>query len=281
MSACASLIGLECAECRRKGHHCQAEIIGDEALCMRCADGEPCCAVTALAGEDADVSEVDPFVVPNLPKRSVYAPREVRVSGPLLSGNLRGRILRDLESHTLAEVANWYRMDASIVERIQLDARKGKTMSHAERLQLRRERERRQARERKARTPVLCLIAGEPVHMAPMAVMGAEPLNHEAGQIAIRDVLLAVSEAYGLTVKEMLGRCRKPGVLRPRQIAMYLAKNLTGCEYSMIGRLFGNMHHTTVIHSVTMIEKRVKTDVDLAATLELLAKKMSAEAKWN
>ena len=47
MSVMAKLKGIECAPCRRAGHGCQAQMIDGEPMCLRCADQEPCCFVTA------------------------------------------------------------------------------------------------------------------------------------------------------------------------------------------------------------------------------------------
>jgi chromosomal replication initiator protein len=59
-------------------------------------------------------------------------------------------------------------------------------------------------------------------------------------------------------------------VVRPRQIAMFLAKVLTSRSLPEIGRRFGGRDHTTVLHSVRKVEQMIKDDIDLAQEIELL-----------
>ena len=68
----------------------------------------------------------------------------------------------------------------------------------------------------------------------------------------------------------MLSPRRSRYVVRPRQIAMYLAKNLTSKSLPDIGREFSNRDHTTVIHSVKIINKLKLIDGDLSKNLEKL-----------
>jgi chromosomal replication initiator protein len=56
----------------------------------------------------------------------------------------------------------------------------------------------------------------------------------------------------------------------PRQIAMYLAKNLTEASLPEIGRQFGGKHHTTVMHSIGKIDELRRTDKDLNRTINKL-----------
>jgi hypothetical protein len=59
-------------------------------------------------------------------------------------------------------------------------------------------------------------------------------------------------------------------VVVPRQIAMYLAKQMTEASLPEIGRQFGNKHHTTVMHSIAKIDEQRRTDKDLHRTLNKL-----------
>ena len=63
---------------------------------------------------------------------------------------------------------------------------------------------------------------------------------------------------------------RSRDVVRPRQIAMYLAKSLTSRSLPEIGRRFGGRDHTTVLHSVRKVEQMMKDDGDLGQEIELL-----------
>ena len=59
-------------------------------------------------------------------------------------------------------------------------------------------------------------------------------------------------------------------ITEPRQLAMYLVKELTGASLPEIGRAFGGKHHTTVLHSVQKIERLRQTDPDLNRTIHKL-----------
>jgi chromosomal replication initiator protein len=63
-------------------------------------------------------------------------------------------------------------------------------------------------------------------------------------------------------------------VVRPRQVAMYLAKTLTLRSLPEIGRRFGGRDHTTVLHAVRKIENLVTTDTALAEEIELLKRQL-------
>jgi chromosomal replication initiator protein len=73
-----------------------------------------------------------------------------------------------------------------------------------------------------------------------------------------------VAAAFGVNEKEMLGASRLRGVLRPRQVAMYLARELTGLSLPRIGAAFGNRDHTTVLHACRKVEAELAEDLALA-----------------
>jgi chromosomal replication initiator protein len=69
---------------------------------------------------------------------------------------------------------------------------------------------------------------------------------------------------------DLLSARRTANVVRPRQIAMYLAKTLTLRSLPEIGRRFGGRDHTTVLHAVRKIESLIGNDTTLAAEIEVL-----------
>lgn len=71
---------------------------------------------------------------------------------------------------------------------------------------------------------------------------------------AIKDIQRAVATHCGVSVHDMLSSRRTKDVVRPRQIAMYLAKTLTPQSMPEIGRRSGNRDHTTVLHAVRKVE---------------------------
>ena len=85
----------------------------------------------------------------------------------------------------------------------------------------------------------------------------------EARRVRIEDILRIVSRHYKVPRNELLSSRRSRDVVRPRQIAMYLAKSLTSRSLPEIGRRFGGRDHTTVLHSVRKVEQMMKDDGDL------------------
>jgi chromosomal replication initiator protein len=82
-------------------------------------------------------------------------------------------------------------------------------------------------------------------------------------KLTVARIQESVSFYYGLPVSEMTSQRRSRSVARPRQLAMYLAKELTCKSLPNIGRLFGNRDHSTVIHAIKQIEKLRRTDMGL------------------
>ena len=67
---------------------------------------------------------------------------------------------------------------------------------------------------------------------------------------------------------------RARSVARPRQVAMYLAKQLTTLSLPQIGKRFGNRYHTTVMHAVRKIEELKISDLSIAEDVELLKRQL-------
>ena len=93
-------------------------------------------------------------------------------------------------------------------------------------------------------------------------------------RVSIEDVQRKVAERYNIRVSEMTSKRRERSVARPRQIAMYLAKNLTTKSLPDIGRAF-DRDHTTVIHAVKTIEEMCLKDAAFKAEVDSLRRVLS------
>jgi chromosomal replication initiator protein len=93
-------------------------------------------------------------------------------------------------------------------------------------------------------------------------------------RVTVDDIQKAVAEHFGLKQQDLLSERRTRAVARPRQAAMYLAKQLTTRSLPDIGRRFGGRDHTTVLHAVRRIEALRKEDAALSADLEAIARKL-------
>src|ERR1700726_4413741 len=89
-------------------------------------------------------------------------------------------------------------------------------------------------------------------------------------RVKIEDIQRVVARQYNVSRADLLSSRRTANVVRPRQIAMYLAKALTLRSLPEIGRRFGGRDHTTVLHAVRKIETLASSDTALAEEIELL-----------
>jgi chromosomal replication initiator protein len=89
-------------------------------------------------------------------------------------------------------------------------------------------------------------------------------------RVKIEDIQRMVARQYNVSRADLLSSRRTANVVRPRQIAMYLAKTLTLRSLPEIGRRFGGRDHTTVLHAVRKIETLAGNDAALAEEIELL-----------
>lgn len=101
-------------------------------------------------------------------------------------------------------------------------------------------------------------------------LQGAEPRR-----IKIEDILRIVSRHYGVSRSDLLSQRRHRSVVWPRQIGMYLAKQMTQRSLPEIGRRFGNRDHTTVLHAIRKIDGQLKDNVRLKEEIEDLKKILS------
>ena len=93
-------------------------------------------------------------------------------------------------------------------------------------------------------------------------------------KVTVDEIQKAVADHYLLKQSDLLSERRTRAVARPRQLAMYLAKNLTTRSYPDIGRRFGNRDHTTVLHAVRRIEQLKGEDASIAADVEAITRKL-------
>lgn len=95
-------------------------------------------------------------------------------------------------------------------------------------------------------------------------------------KIGIEDIQKKVAEFYRIRLSDLLSPRRARPVARPRQVAMYLAKNLTVHSLPEIGRKFGGRDHTTIIHGIRKIEELMADDLRLREDVETLKKAFAA-----
>ena len=94
--------------------------------------------------------------------------------------------------------------------------------------------------------------------------------NGEPKRVRVEDIQRVVSRHYNVPRSDLLSNRRTRIIVRPRQVAMYLAKMMTPRSLPEIGRRFGGRDHTTVLHAVRKIEGQMGTDAKLSQEMELL-----------
>ena len=87
-------------------------------------------------------------------------------------------------------------------------------------------------------------------------------------QITAELIMQTVSDYYGLTLDDMTGPTRKREITVPRQIAMFLTREMTGMSLPQIGTVFGGRDHTTVLHSCKTVEANMTASPDVKAVVE-------------
>jgi chromosomal replication initiator protein len=101
------------------------------------------------------------------------------------------------------------------------------------------------------------------------------PSRTRVSHCPTRQIQELVAVSYGLHPLSMTSRIRDARIARPRQIAMFLTREITHRSLIEIGRVFGGRDHTTVIHAIRAVEQRMKADPLVLADVEALRKALA------
>lgn len=107
--------------------------------------------------------------------------------------------------------------------------------------------------------------------------MTQQPITLELSQTALKEIIdsrkvkiitaemimQSVSDYYNVTLSEMVGPTRKREITIPRQVAIYLTREMTGMSLPQIGTVFGGRDHTTILHSCKVMENTVRDDLGM------------------
>jgi chromosomal replication initiator protein len=92
------------------------------------------------------------------------------------------------------------------------------------------------------------------------------------GNVTIDNILRVVADYYKLSYNDLKGKKRTKNIAMPRQIAMYIARDITEYSTTELGFEFGGRDHTTVMHACQKIEERLKLDPNLESTIQALVR---------
>ena len=120
------------------------------------------------------------------------------------------------------------------------------------------------------------LVAHASLFHRPITLESAQTVLHDVlrshdRRVTIEEIQKRVAEHWGLRVTDMTSSRRARTVARPRQVAMYLAKQFTDRSLPEIGRMFGNRDHTTVMHAVTRVTELMAADPEFRESVDLMA----------
>ncbi|WP_299921816.1 chromosomal replication initiator protein DnaA [uncultured Pelagimonas sp.] len=119
-------------------------------------------------------------------------------------------------------------------------------------------------------------LVGKPINMDLVQDSLSDVLRASERKISIDEIQRKVAEHYNIRLSDMIGPKRVRTFARPRQVAMYLCKQLTSRSLPEIGRRFGGRDHTTVMHGVRRIEELRLQDGQIDEDVELLRRALEA-----
>ena len=120
-----------------------------------------------------------------------------------------------------------------------------------------------------------CSLTGAEVTLSTAQQVLKNFIDSQARKISIEAIQKAVAEQFGLRLPEIKAKNNSRSIVVPRQIAMYLAKQMTEASLPEIGRQFGGKHHTTVMHSIGKIDEQRREDKDLNRLINKLTETLN------
>ena len=113
-------------------------------------------------------------------------------------------------------------------------------------------------------------LTGAEVNLATAQQVLKNIIEIQEKKVTIEQIQKRVGEHFGLRAQDLKVRSNSKVIAFPRQVAMFLVKQLTSASLPEIGRQFGGKHHTTVLHSINKIETLRRVDKDLNKTINRL-----------
>jgi chromosomal replication initiator protein len=118
-------------------------------------------------------------------------------------------------------------------------------------------------------------LTGKPLSLDLARETLRDILPDEGRRASAAEIIKFVARHYGLKVGEIKSKSNAKQIAFPRQVAMYLCKELTDLSYPEIGRQFNDKHHSTVMYSVDKIRQLRGSDAELARAIESMTKHLS------
>ncbi|GAB4164813.1 MAG: chromosomal replication initiator protein DnaA [Geothermobacteraceae bacterium] len=113
-------------------------------------------------------------------------------------------------------------------------------------------------------------LTSTPISLAMAKEVLKNILVEKRREISVEEIQKTVAAHFGIKVSDLKSSKRLKALVLPRQVAMYLSRQLTSCSYPDIGDKFGGKDHSTIIHAIRKIEAKMAEDVQLAATIDTI-----------
>jgi chromosomal replication initiator protein len=114
-------------------------------------------------------------------------------------------------------------------------------------------------------------LTNSPITISMAQQVLKDLLQKQERRVTIESIQKAVADKYAIRPAQLKEKSNRKEIVVPRQVAMYLVKELTQASLPEIGRAFGGKHHTTVIHSISKIEMQRLNDPTLNKLLNSLS----------
>jgi chromosomal replication initiator protein len=118
-------------------------------------------------------------------------------------------------------------------------------------------------------------LVGRPVTLVAAEDILSDIVRTTRVKVSVADIQKGTASWFSLSKDDLLSRRKTRNIVRPRQIAMYLAKELTSCSLPMIGQRFDGRDHTTVIHAVKTVARLMADDSSFADEVEGLRRSLT------
>jgi chromosomal replication initiator protein len=113
-------------------------------------------------------------------------------------------------------------------------------------------------------------LTSTPVTLAMAKEVLKDILVEQNKEVTVESIQKLVANHFHIKTSEIKSSKRLKNLVLPRQISMYIARKLTSSSFPEIGSKFGGKDHSTIIHAIKKIEKKMEEDIQLRATIEKL-----------
>jgi chromosomal replication initiator protein len=119
-------------------------------------------------------------------------------------------------------------------------------------------------------------LTSTPINLETARKVLKDILVERSRELSIEDIIKKVSSHFNIKVTDLKSPKRLKAVVLPRQVAMYLARQLTTSSYPEIGERFGGKDHSTIIHAIRKVERMMEENYQLRQTVETLRQSLTS-----